>query len=329
MAGIPLTHVWVEAPFYSNALSALPPEVTVLYPAPGGDPTANAEPAQGILASSLVRYNADLFRRLPNLRIVTRTGIGIDNVDLDDATEAGIVVCNTPEGPTESTAEHTVAMLMNLAKRIKQGNDNLAAGKWGPRADPLIGVEVRGRTLGLIGLGRIGRRVAQICGAGLGMRVIGYDPYVRAEEVEPLGITLLDLDSVIEQADFLSLHLPATPETYRLMNRERIGRMKQGAFLLNLARGPLVDAEALVEAVDSGKLGGAGLDVFDPEPPAVDSVLRNHPLIVATPHGAGLTVEGRTRIEEMAVERLLAFFRGETPKDVCNPAVLSRLRPVA
>ncbi len=329
MAGIPLTHVWVEAPFYSNALNALPPEVTVLYPAPGGDPIANAEPAQGILASSLVRYNAALFRRLPNLRIVTRTGIGIDNVDLDDATEAGVVVCNTPDGPTESTAEHTVAILMNLAKRIKQGNDNLAAGKWGPRADPLIGVEVRGRTLGLVGLGRIGRRVAHICGVGLGMRVIGYDPYVRAADVEPLGITLLDLEDVIAQADFLSLHLPATPETYHLMNRERIGRMKPGAFLLNLARGPLVDAEALVEAVDAGRLGGAGLDVFDPEPPALDSVLRNHPLIVATPHGAGLTVEGRTRIEEMAVERLLAFFRGETPGDVCNPAVLSRLRPVA
>jgi D-3-phosphoglycerate dehydrogenase len=277
----------------------------------------------------LVQYNADLFARLPNLRMVTRTGIGVDNVDLDAATAAGIVVCNTPEGPTESTAEHTVAMLLNLAKRIKQGNDNLAAGKWGPRVDPLIGVEVRGRTLGLVGLGRIGRRVAQICGVGLGMRVIGYDPYVRAADVESLGIAVLELDSVIAQADFLSLHLPATSETYRLMNRERIGRMQQGAFLLNMARGPLVDPEALVEAVDAGKLGGAGVDVFDPEPPGVESILRNHPLIVATPHTAGLTVEGRTRIEEMAVERLLAFFRGDTPMDVCNPVVLGRLRPAA
>lgn len=327
MAVNQLTHVWVEAPFYSRALDALPAEVTVLYPAPGADRVANAGPAQGILASSLVQYNAALFERLPNLRMVTRTGIGVDNVDLEAATDAGVVVCNTPEGPTESTAEHTVAILLNLAKRIKQGNDNLAAGKWGPRADPLVGVEVRGRTLGLVGLGRIGRRVAHICGVGLGMRVIGYDPYVRAADVEPLGITALDLDSVIAQADFLSLHLPATPETYHLMNRERIGRMKPGAFLLNLARGPLVDAEALVEAVDAGKLGGAGVDVFDPEPPTVDSILRNHPMIVATPHNAGLTVEGRTRIEEMAVERLQAFFRGETPPDVCNPAVMGRLRP--
>lgn len=326
MAGMPFTHVWVEAPFYSSALAALPSEVTVLYAAPAEDRIANAGPAQGILASSLVQYNADLFRRLPNLRIVTRTGIGVDNVDLEAATAAGVVVCNTPEGPTESTAEHTVAILLNLAKRIKQGNDNLAAGKWGPRADPLIGVEVRGRTLGLVGLGRIGRRVAHICGLGLGMRVIGYDPFVRAADVEPLGITWMELEDVIAQADFLSLHLPATPETHHLMDRARIGRMKPGAFLLNLARGPLVDAAALVEAVDAGRLGGAGLDVFEPEPPAVDSILRRHPLIVATPHGAGLTVEGRTRIEEMAVERLLAFFRGETPMDVCNPAVMGRLR---
>lgn len=326
MAGTQLTHVWVEAPFYSDALKALPPEVTVLHAAPGPDRVANAGPAQGILASSLVQYNAELFRRLPNLRIVTRTGIGVDNVNLEDATEAGVVVCNTPDGPTESTAEHTVAILLNLAKRIKQGNDNLAAGKWGPRAAPLIGVEVRGRTLGLIGLGRIGRRVAHICGVGLGMRVVGYDPYISAAQAEQFGVTLMEMESVIAQADFLSLHLPATAQTYRLMNRERIAQMKDGAFLLNMARGPLVDPDALVEAVDSGKLGGAGIDVFDPEPPAVDSILRNHPLIVATPHGAGLTEEGRTRIEEMAVERLLAFFNGATPMDVCNAAVMGRLR---
>lgn len=329
MAETQLTHVWVEAPFFSDALAALPPEVTVLYGVTGGDRIANAGEAQGILASSLVQYNAELFARLPKLRIVTRTGIGVDNVDLDAATAAGVVVCNTPDGPTESTAEHTVAMLLNLAKRIKQGNDNLAAGKWGPRTAPVVGVEVRGRTLGLVGLGRIGRRVAHICGVGLGMRVVGYDPYVNAAEVAPLGITLLDLESVIVQADFLSLHLPATPQTYRLMNRERIGQMKDGAFLLNMARGPLVDEAALVEAVDSGKLGGAGIDVFDPEPASAGSLLRNHPLIVATPHTAGLTEEGRTRIEEMAVERLMRFFRNETPLDVCNPTVMSRLRPAA
>jgi phosphoglycerate dehydrogenase-like enzyme len=129
---------------------------------------------------------------------------------------------------------------------------------------------------------------------------------------------------VIAQADFLSLHLPASAETYQLLNRERIAQMKDGAFLLNLARGSLVDTAALVEAVDSGKLAGAGLDVFDPEPVELDSVLRNHPLIVATPHSASVTIEGRVRIETMAMARLLAFFRGERPQDVVNPEVWER-----
>ncbi|MCC9076372.1 hydroxyacid dehydrogenase [Litorilinea aerophila] len=318
-----LTHLWVEVPPYSDALKLLPDHVAVLFPAePPASPFANAGPAQAILASSGLRYDRAVFEQLPNLRIITRTGIGVDNINLDDATVCGIVVCNTPDGPTESTAEHTVAMLLNLAKRIKQGNDNLAAGKFGPRSGPLIGVEVQGKTLGLVGLGRIGRRVAQICRHGFDMRVLATDPFVTPEQAAALGVTLADLETVLAEADFLSLHVPATPETYRLINRERLARMKDGAFLLNLARGPLVDPDALLEALESGKLAGAGLDVFDPEPPPVDSPLRNHPLIVATPHSASLTVEGRTRIETMAVERVIAFFRDGRAPDVVNPAVL-------
>ena len=317
-----LTHVWVEVPFFSDSLSLLPLEVATLLPEPGSaDPTANAGVAQAILAAASVRYDDALFKRLPNLRIVQRTGIGVDNVDTAAATANGIIVCNTPDGPTESTAEHTVALLLNLAKRVKQGNDNLAAGKFGPRSGTLIGMEVKGRTLGLIGLGRIGRRVAHICRHGFEMRVIGYDPYVSADAAAGMGIEMMGLDDVVRQADFLSLHVPANAETTRLVDRARLAQMKQGAFLLNLARGPLVDPAALLDAIDSGHLAGAGLDVFDPEPPEVDSALRNHPLIVATPHAAALTVEGRIRIERMAVERLLAFFRGERPADVVNPEV--------
>jgi phosphoglycerate dehydrogenase-like enzyme len=212
-------------------------------------------------------------------------------------------------------------MLLALAKRLKQGNDNLAAGKWGPRSGMLIGTEVQGKTLGLVGLGRIGRRVAQICRLGLEMRVIGYDPYVTATQVADLGIEVMSLDEVVTQADFLSVHVPATPETHHLIDQRRLAQMKQGAYVLNMARGPLVDAEALLEALDSGKLLGAGLDVFDPEPLPVVSRLRNHPNIVATPHIAGVTQEGRTRMEHMAVDRVLAFFRGERPADLVNPEV--------
>jgi phosphoglycerate dehydrogenase-like enzyme len=146
---------------------------------------------------------------------------------------------------------------------------------------------------------------------------------VSAEQAATLGIEPASLDRVIEEADFLSLHAPATLETHKLMNRTRISRMKRGSYLLNLARGTLVDEEALLEALDSGHLMGAGLDVFDPEPLAADSRLRNHACVVATPHMASATFEGRQRMETMAVERLLAFFRGERPVDVANPAVYS------
>ena len=317
-----LTHVWVEAPFFSDSLQRLPSHVEVLLPAsPPAEPYANAGPAQVIFASSLVRYNAALYEQLPNLLMVIRTGIGVDNVDLEDSTEYGVIACNTPDGPTESTAEHTVALILNLAKRVKQGNDNLAHGKFGPRSGTLIGMEIRGKVLGLVGLGRIGRRVAEICRLGFGMNVLAYDPFVPAGAATELGVEMTDLDTVLGQSDFVSLHAPVTPDTLHLMNRTRIAEMKDGAYLLNLARGPLIDSTALLEAVDSGKLAGAGIDVFEPEPPEVDSPLRDHPLIVATPHGATLTVDGRVRIEEMAVAAALAYFEGERPPNVVNPAV--------
>ncbi len=316
-----LTELWVESPFISDALKYIPDHVTITIPNPPGVPQPGA-PYQALLASSLVQYDGAIMDTLPNLRIISRTGIGYDNVNLADATARGILVTNTPDGPTESTAEHTVAMLLALAKRLKQGDANMAEGKWGPRAGTIIGVEVKDKTLGLVGLGRIGKRVANICRLGLEMKVIAYDPFVTAEQGAAIGVEMTDLDSVVSRADFLSVHVPATPETRHLVNRERIATMKDGAFVLNMARGPLVDEAALLEALDSGKLMGAGLDVFDPEPPAVTSRLRNHPLIIATPHTAGLTVEGRERIEVMAVERVLAYFRGETPPDVVNREVL-------
>jgi D-3-phosphoglycerate dehydrogenase / 2-oxoglutarate reductase len=318
-----LTHVWIEVPLMSNALEKLPGVVALYPPAPPEAALSNAGPAQAILASSGIQYNSAVFAQLPNLRILTRTGIGIDNVVLEDATAHGVVVCNTPDGPTESTAEHAVALLLTMAKRIKQGDANMAAGKFGPRS-LLVGTEVQGKTLGLVGLGRIGRRVAHICGQGLGMKVIGSDPFVSAEDAAAMGVTLRTQEQVLTEADFLSLHAPAIPATYQMINRQSIATMKDGAYLINVARGPLVDEAALLEAVDQGKLAGAGIDVYDPEPPAVDSPLRNHPNIVATPHSASLTDDGRARIEQMAVDRLIEFFSGQRPKDVCNPEVFAK-----
>ncbi|CAN5503944.1 N/A [soil metagenome] len=325
MALTDLTHLWVEAAFSSDALKQIPEHVKIIYPpGPSIPPQAADEPVQAILASSLVTYDHSVIDQLPNLRILVRTGIGIDNVVVPDATARGVVVCNTPDGPTESTAEHTVAMLLALAKRLKQGNDNLAAGKWGPRTGGLLGIEVVGKTLGLVGLGRIGRRVAHMCRHGFDMQILAYDPFVTPEQAKQLGVTLADLDTVLAKSDFVSLHLPSTPETYHLMNSTRLAQMKPSAYLLNMARGPLVDEQALLDALDNGQLAAAGIDVFEPEPPPVTTRLRNHPMILATPHSASVTVEGRARIESMAVERLLAFFRGERPQDVVNPEVYNR-----
>lgn len=320
-----LTHLWSEVKPVSDLSALLPSHVEVVSrDDPTEPPFETALPAQAILASSLIRYDRDFYDKLPNLRIVCRTGIGIDNLDLDAATNCGIVCCHTPDGPTESTAEHTVAMLLALSKRLKVGNDNLAEGKWGPRTGVMIGNEVRGKTLGLLGLGRIGRRVGEICKLGLGMRVVGYDPYVAAEQAAKYGFQWMDQEDVIAAADYLSIHVPATPETYHLMDAKSIARMKEGAYLLNLSRGSLVDPQALLDAINQGKLKGAGIDVFEPEPPEEGSALRNHPYIIATPHIAGVTVESRTLMERMAIERILAFFQDERPENVVNPAVLSQ-----
>ncbi len=315
-----LTHVWFEIPMLTDAPSLLLADVVQLKPMPGQEPLASAQAAQAIFAGATIPYTGEVFDSLPNLRFIVRTGIGIDNVDANAAAERGIVFCNTPDGPTESTAEHAVALLMSVAKRIIPGHLGMASGGWPPRS-ALMGTEVQGKTLGLVGLGRIGRRVAQICGAGLGMRVVGSDPFVSAEAAAQMGVELLSQDDVIAQADFLSLHAPSIPATFKMINRESIERMKTGAYLINVARGPLVDVDALIEALDSGKLAGAGLDVFDEEPPADDYPIRFHSKVVLTPHSASVTGDGRARIERMAIERALEFFGGQRPADVCNPKV--------
>ncbi len=316
-----LTHLWIDRPLMPASKAIVPPHVEVLQATEEfAPPYTELAPVQAIIAGPRL-YDAAMMDAAPHLRIIARVGIGVDTVDISAATERGIVVCNTPDGPTESTAEHTVAMLLSLAKRLKEADANMARGEWGPLSE-LIGTEVRGKTLGIVGMGRIGRRVAEICRLGLQMQVIAYSRSLTEDQAEHLGVTAGDLDTVIAGADFLTLHVPSTPETRHILNRERIGRMKQGAYLLNLGRGPLVDAHALLDALNTGKLAGAALDVFDPEPLPAESPLRGHPRIITTPHTGGNTLEGRTRMEQTALEHVLAFFEGEHVADVVNPAVL-------
>ena len=292
----------------------MPGHVTLIEAAPPDAPWANALPAQVMFAHSAVQYNAALFEQLPNLRMVQRTGIGVDNVNLEDATRCGIVVCNTPDGPTESTAEHTVAMLLNLAKRVKQGNDALAAGRFGPRSGVLIGVEATGKTLGLVGLGRIGRRVAQICRRGFDMQVLAYDPFVTPEQAAEPGNA-----GEPGRGAARRLRQPARRDAGHLPadQRERIALMKPGVSAQPGA-GAAGRCGGAARSRGCGQAGRRGHRCVDPEPPELDSRLRNHPLIVATPHSATLTVEGRAHRGTGGSARP-GLLGGERPPDIVNP----------
>lgn len=259
------------------------------------------------------------------LRIVSQMAVGFDNIDIDCATKNGIYVTNTPGVLTDATAEHTWALILSLARRIVEADHFVRWGEWkrgGTAWHPLmlLGVELRGKTLGIVGLGRIGARVAEIA-KGFDMRVVYYDVQRRKDLEERLGIEYAELDRLLSESDIVTLHTPLTPETRRLINRERIAKMKRGALLINTARGAVVDTEALIEALRSGHLGGAALDVFEGEP--IDG---SHPLtalknVILTPHIASATVETRRRMAELVAENLLAFAEGKVPPTLVNAEV--------
>jgi D-3-phosphoglycerate dehydrogenase len=254
----------------------------------------------------------------PYLRVVARRGIGIDNIDLSATTERGILVVNTPEAPTESTAEHAVALLLAMAKRVVAGDMSLRGAEIG--REQLLGTEVQGRVLGVVGFGRIGSRVAEICAEGLRMRVLCYDPYVDwAEAVRPKVEIADSLEALLAEADFVTLHTPLVPETRGLIGRPELRKMKPGAYLINASRGAVVDESALVEVLREGHLAGAALDVFDPEPPASDNPLLKMANVVATPHIGSYTGRGTRAMHMGAVRQVLQVLRGERPPYLINP----------
>lgn len=286
------------------------------------DPTRNIGNADGVIASARVQYNGLLFDRAPQLRVISRTGIGIDNIDVPEATRRGIAVCSTPDGPTVSTAEHTITLMLSVAKQVKRMERALRERATRDFFSYHQGLEMSGLTLGLVGLGRIGRRVAHIAGA-LGMRVTAFDPFVGEEEMRLLNIRkATSIEDALRDADIVSIHLPLTPDTRHLMNADRFAMMKDGAIFLNAARGGLVDEGALIAALDSGHLAGAGLDVFDPEPPPPDHPLLNRDNVTATPHIAGVTVASKKRMWEMAIDNAIAVLEGRQPGYIVNPEVL-------
>ncbi len=268
--------------------------------------------ADALLVGAARPWNAAAFAMARRAKVISRVGVGYDNVDVAAAAAAGITVCNTPIAPMVSTAEHTLALLLAVTKHLPA---QVARARQGLRAEPIgLALELDASTLGLIGMGRIASRVA-VAAHGLGMHVIATDPAVREPPVP--GVEMVELDELLASSDVVSIHAPALPSTMRMINAETLARMKPGAYFVNCARGTLVDHDALLAAVDSGRLGGVGLDVMDPEPLPQGHPLLDRPNVVVTPHSASSSVAGRRRLYEHSIANALAVLAGQ-PADVVN-----------
>lgn len=275
--------------------------------------------AQAIVASARVRYDADLMDQAPELRVISRTGMGLDNIAIDEASARGIAVCNVPDGPTVSTAEHTIALMLAVAKQLAPAGRALREGR-GDFFNDYQGVEVAGLCLGLVGFGNIGSRVARMA-MGLDMRVMAFDPFVDRARMDAMGVERApDLDTLLATADAVSLHIPLTDDTRLMINTKRVAQMKRGSILINAARGGLVDERAVLGALQSKHLGGAGLDVFQTEPPDPTNELLRRDDVVATPHIAGATLASKDRLWRTAITQALQALRGERPMHLVNPA---------
>jgi D-3-phosphoglycerate dehydrogenase len=272
--------------------------------------------AAAIVVRALSRIDRRIIDAAPKLKVVGRHGIGVDNIDLDAATARGVWVVNTPDAPTEGVAEHFVMLALMLAKRFPYLSKTLRRGAWQQRFDR-PGVELAGRTVGLVGFGRTGRRVAEICGRGFGCRIL-YQDVVSCPKLEgELGAQQVKLERLLHQSDFVSLHVPLLPETKHLIGAREIALMKPAAYLLNLCRGPVWDEYAVADALREGRIAGAATDVFEDEPVPPDHPLLGFENFIATPHTASSSLEGLERMSLVA-EDISAVLAGKRPRFPVN-----------
>ncbi len=283
---------------------------------------------EALVVRSETKVTAEVIEAGRRLQVIGRAGVGVDNIDVEAATRRGIVVVNAPTGNTVAAAEHALALLFAVARRLPQAQAAVQAGRW--ERSQFIGTEVRGKTLGIVGLGRIGSEVARRA-RGLEMQVIAHDPYLPPEHAAQLGVRLVPFDLLLAAADFISLHVPLTESTRGLIGRRELALCKPSAYLINAARGGLVDEEALAEVLAEGRLAGAALDVFAKEPPA-DSPLLHSEKVVATPHVGALTREAQISVALDVAEQVLAVLQGRPARYAVNvpitqPEAFGRLRP--
>ena len=263
---------------------------------------AAAADADALVIRSGAKVTRKVIEAAGKLRVIGRAGVGVDNVDIEAATEKGVVVMNTPDGNTIAAAEHTVGLMVALARNIAPADKSLKEGRWDRSL--YVGAELQGKTLGVVGLGRIGSHVVRVAQA-LKMHVIAHDPYYPVERAAENEIELVEIDDVFSRADVISLHVPATDETKGMVNAARLGKMKQSAFLVNCARGALVDENALLAAIEDGKIAGAALDVYSKEPPECRELVE-HPKVLSTPHLGASTREAQINVGVQIAEQIVA-----------------------
>lgn len=283
--------------------------------------------ADGLIVRSATRVTAALLEKAPRLRVVGRAGVGVDNIDVEAATRRGVLVMNTPGGNAVSVAEHTLALLLGLARSVPQSNAAIQAGRWEKTA---TGMELRGKTLGLVGLGRVGTEVARRARA-LEMKVLAHDPYVTPAAARELDVELVSFEELLRRSDVISLHSSLSAATEKMIRAETLAKMKRGARLINCARGELVDEAALAEALRSGHLAGAAVDTFAQEPPK-NSPLLGLPNLIATPHIAGSTAEAQEEVGTLVAQQVREYLAEGLIRNAVNLPALSaeeyrRLRP--
>ncbi|MBV9562184.1 MAG: hydroxyacid dehydrogenase [Bradyrhizobium sp.] len=264
--------------------------------------------------------DADLLRRAPNLLIVSSNGAGFDPVDVEACTEAGVLVVNQSGGNAHSVAEHALGMMLTLSKRIIEADRTLRRER-GVNRNELMGREVQGRTVGIIGIGNVGRRIAELCNGLLGMKVLAYDPYLSAAEIAARGGEKIELDDLLRRSDFVSINCPLSKQTRGMIGAREFALMQPHAYFVTTARGFIHDEAALAEALRGRKIAGAGLDVWSKEPPPPEHPLLQFDNVLASPHTAGVTHEARENMGRIAAEQLLGALDGKRPPRIINPEV--------
>jgi len=315
-----LPKVFISEPINPQGVQLLKNKVELMYAPDTGKSTAIAmigEADAAILRATTI-FDRDVIKQGSKLKMIVRTGVGMDNVDMKAAGELGILVCNTPNTNDETVAEHTLAIVLALAKQIVLMDRAVRQQNWNERFSPNQ-MDIAAKTIGIIGYGKIGRATARKCLA-MGMKIMIYDPYIGLADD---NITIAkDIKDIFKESDFVSLHCPSGPDNLNLVNALHLSLMKPGAFLINTSRGSLVDEKALTEHLQNARIAGAGLDVFKEEPLKAGHPFLNLPNVLLSPHVAGSTKESNQRISVAAAQAVIDVLSGKTPQHICNSEFL-------